>query len=121
MNNRIKNTCILVILISFLLIVEFIPVTCIFKQVAGIYCPACGMTRAFHYIIALDFAKAFKLNILSIPLFIFIFLSIIALIYEIITNKFNYLKSILKILSNKYIVSIIFLTIFLSFIFNNLQ
>ena len=59
MKNRIKNVLILLILILFLLFVLNIPVTCIFKSVTGISCPACGMTRAFISILHLNFLNAF--------------------------------------------------------------
>lgn len=120
MKNRIKNICILTILTLFLLVIKFIPVTCIFNQVTGIYCPACGMTRAFHSILNLNFINAFCYNILSIPLFIFIFSSYIRLTYEIFVGKFEYAPKLLKLLSNKLILIIIFVMIFISFIINNI-
>lgn len=120
MKNRIKNSCILAILIISLLIIRTIPVTCIFKQVTGIACPACGMTRAFNSILFLNFVNALYYNILSIPLFIFITLSIVILIYEIIFNKFVYIPKLLESLSNKFVILILFLCIFISFIINNI-
>ena len=120
MKNRIKNICILTILTSFLLVIELVPVTCIFKQVTGIYCPACGMTRAFHSILNLNFRDAFSYNILSIPLFIFIVSSFLILIYETLIGKFEYVPKLLKLLSNKLILIIIFISIFISFIINNI-
>lgn len=119
MRNRIKNICILTILTLFLLVIKFIPVTCIFKQVTGIYCPACGMTRAFNSILNLNFIDAFCYNILSIPLFIFIIFSFIVLIYETLVEKFEYIPKILKLLSNKFVLIIIFILIFISFLINN--
>lgn len=98
MKNRIKNVLILLILILFLLFVLNIPVTCIFKSVTGISCPACGMTRAFISILHLNFLNAFLLNILSIPLFIFICISVIIMIIEIFRNKFNYIPKLLNFL-----------------------
>lgn len=120
MKNRIKNICILTILTLFLLVIKFIPVTCIFKQVTGIYCPACGMTRAFHSILNLNFINAFCYNMLSIPLFIFIVSSFIILIYETLIGKFEYVPRLLKLLSNKLVLVIIFAMIFMSFIVNNI-
>lgn len=120
MKNRTKNICILAILALFLLMIELIPVTCLFLQVTGIYCPACGMTRAFHFILTFHFIEAFDYNILAIPLFIFIFFSVVRLIYEIIMNKWSYIPNILKILSNKFIVAFIFILLFITFVNNNL-
>lgn len=119
MNNRMKNICVLAVLTLFLLVIEMIPVTCLFLQVTGIYCPTCGMTRAFHSILAFDFISAFHYNILSIPLFIFIAVSFMILVYEIVTNQFRYIPKLLEILSNKFVLIIIFLFMIISFIINN--
>lgn len=120
MKNRIKNICILAILTLFLLVIELVPVTCIFNQVTGIYCPACGMTRAFYSILNFNFIDAFCYNILSIPLFIFIISSLIILIYEVLLNKFEYIPKLLKLLSNKFVLILIFVMISISFILNNI-
>lgn len=121
MQNRRKNIIILTILITFLLILSIIPATCLFKKVTGIYCPACGMTRAFYSIIYnFDLIQAFSYNILSIPLFIFIISSSFILIYEIITNKFNYIPKLLQLLSNKLVLTFIFIFVIISFIVNNI-
>ena len=119
--NRIKNFFILIILIIFLYTISILPVTCFFKSVTGIYCPACGMTRAFYSIIYnFDLIQAFSYNILSIPLFIFIVSSSFILIYEIITNKFNYIPKLLQLLSNKLVLAFIFIFVIISFIVNNI-
>ena len=121
MQNRRKNIIILTIIITFLLILSIIPATCLFKKVTGIYCPACGMTRAFYSIIYnFDLIQAFSYNILSIPLFIFIVSSSFILIYEIITNKFNYIPKLLQLLSNKLVLAFIFIFVIISFIVNNI-
>ena len=120
MSNRSKNICILAILILFLFIVEIIPVTCIFKTVTGISCPACGMTRAFHSIMQLQFYEAFTFNILSIPLFVVIIIAIICLLYEIVTNKYLFIPKLLQCLSNKYVIIAIIILLCLSFLVNNI-
>lgn len=120
MKNRIKNIFILGILALFLLVIYLVPVTCIFKQVTGISCPSCGMTRAFHYILNFNFIDAFYYNILSIPLFIFIVSSFIILIYEILANKFDYIPKLLNLFANKFVLIFIFTIMFLSFIINNI-
>lgn len=121
MNNRMKNICILIVLSLFLLMIELLPVTCIFKQVTGISCPSCGMTRAFYSILKLDFLGAFQYNILSIPLFVFIISSFIILMYEIFTNQFQYIPKLLKLLSNKFVICIVTILLFTSFILNNIS
>ena len=116
---RLKNGIILTILISFLCLVMIIPVTCIFKTVTGISCPACGMTRAFLAILHFDFLTSFWHNILAIPFFVFLIFSIILLIKDFICNDFNYIPKLLNFLGKHYIGIIILLAI--SFIFNNLK
>jgi hypothetical protein len=116
MKNRTKNILIILIVILFLLFVMNIPVTCIFKSVTGISCPACGMTRAFISIVHFNFIDAFFLNILSIPLFIFMVISIFILIVEIFQNKFNYVPKLLKFFGKYWYIFIILLVI--SFVWN---
>ena len=119
MATREKNIWILIlfILIAFLLFVLNIPVTCIFKSVTGISCPSCGMTRAFLSILHFNFVDAFFLNVLSIPLFLFIIFSIIIMIIEIFKNKFEYIPKLIRFLGKYWYIFIILLTI--SFIWNN--
>ena len=62
MKNRIKNICILTVLTLFLLVIKIVPVTCLFKQVTGIYCPACGMTRAFITLLEGNILKSLYYN-----------------------------------------------------------
>ncbi len=119
MNYRLKNGLILFILISFLCFVAIMPVTCIFKTVAGIYCPACGMTRAFLAILHFDFLEACYQNLLSIPLFFFLAFSVIMLIKDFIKNRFSYIPKVLDFFSRYYLFIIILLII--SFAFNNLK
>ena len=119
MKNRTKNILILFILIVFFLFVLTVPVTCIFKSVTGISCPACGMTRAFISILYFNFIDAFLLNILSIPLFIFLAISVIILIIEIFQNKFDYLPKVINFLGKYWYIFILLLII--SFIWNNIN
>lgn len=117
--NRLKNGIILIILISFLCLVAIIPVTCIFKTVTGISCPACGMTRAFLAILHFDFLTSIWHNILGIPLFIFLIFSCIALFKDFICNDFAYIPKVLNFFGKHYILFLILLGI--SFLFNNLK
>ncbi len=117
--NRLKNGLILIILISFLCFVAIMPVTCIFKTVTGICCPACGMTRAFLAIFHLDFLSSIWHNILGIPLFIFLIYSIAMLVKDFIKNRFDYITNVLNFLTKHYILILILLCI--SFLFNNLK
>ena len=117
--NRLKNASIFMILTSFLCLVANLPVTCIFKSVTGISCPACGMTRAFLAIFQFDFLAATWQNLLSIPLFCFLAFSIFMILKDFIQNRFSYLPNVIKFLG-KY--PIFFLALIgISFLFNNLK
>lgn len=120
MNARTKNICILLVLSLFLLMISLMPVTCLIYQVTGIYCPSCGMTRAFYSILHFQFIDAFNYNILSIPLFVFIIVSVFSLLYEIFKNKFTYISNLLNILSKKPVIFIILFLLLISFILNNI-
>ncbi len=117
--NRIKNGIILLILISFLCFVAIMPVTCIFKTVTGIYCPACGLTRSFLSIINFHFIDAIWYNILGIPMFAFIITFILMLIYDFLKNRFYFIPKLLNFFEKHYIFILVLLLI--SFVFNNLK
>lgn len=117
--NRIKNFIILAILIIFLYTISILPVTCFFKLVTGIYCPACGMTRAFISILNLNFLDAIYFNILSIPLFIFIVYFSFRLVVDLIRNDFVFIPNLLDFFKNYYWIFLILLLI--SFVFNNIN
>ena len=117
--NRIKNFIILTILIIFLYTISILPVTCFLKSVTGIYCPACGMTRAFISILNLNFLDAIYFNILSIPLFIFIIYFSFRLIIDLIKNDFVFVPNLLNFFKNYY--WIILISLFISFFFNNIK
>lgn len=38
---------------------------CLFHSVTGLFCPGCGLTRAAHALVHLDFARAFEMNALA--------------------------------------------------------
>ena len=39
---------------------------CLFHTVTGLFCPGCGLTRAAHALVHLDFARALEMNALAI-------------------------------------------------------
>ncbi len=75
---------------------------CIFYNITGIYCPSCGMTRAFVALSRLDFKSAFMYN----PMFILVPLSLVPLfinqfLFEIkksTLNMYFFLLTIILIL-----------------------
>ncbi len=117
--NRLKNGLILLILISFLCFIAVMPVTCIFKTVTGICCPACGMTRAFFAILHFNYLEAFYQNILSIPFFVFIIFSVFMLFKDFIQNRFSYISNLLYFFGKHY--SLIISLLIISFLFNNFK
>lgn len=116
---RVKNLIILIILFSFLCLVAIMPVTCIFKTVTGISCPACGMTRSFLAILHFNFLEACFQNLLGIPLFIFLAFSVVRIFYDLYKNIFSYIPNLLDFLGKHYILFL--LLILVSFVFNNLK
>lgn len=51
---------------------------CIFNKITGWYCPGCGMTRAVHSILRLNFYQAVRFNalifIIPLPLILYYFM-----------------------------------------------
>ena len=119
MKNRLfKVTIISIVMILFYsLIISKSEIECVILKHAGFACPGCGMTRAFRYIIKLKLIDAFKMNILSIPLFVFLLLLIIFLIYDVIANK-HLFENTISYVGKKFSILIIVLLI-ISMIVNN--
>lgn len=78
---------------------------CLVKNIFGISCFGCGLTRGFICILELDFKKATQYNILSIPLFIGISLYMMLVFVDIIFSK-DYVTLLEKILSKKYMLAV---------------
>ena len=94
------------ILLGILFIILDIIYVCPFNYYFHIPCPGCGMTRAFKLILQGNILESLRYNLLAIPLFIFIILSMIFLVVDIIKNQTKYLAYIERI-SQKYGVWII--------------
>lgn len=110
MKNRMFKLSILIIEISFFLMVFIFNFECIFKRIFNIYCPSCGMTRAFIAIIKFDFIKAIDYNILSVPLFLFLIIINLSIIFDIVLNS-KFSNKIIVNLRNYYYIVIISLII----------
>jgi hypothetical protein len=58
---------------------------CVFKNIFGIKCYGCGLTRGMSAVLHLDFQKMYelnKLNIISIPLLTFLYLQAIFVLFK---------------------------------------
>ncbi len=115
---RIINILILTIIfvLFFLIMIQEISFKCIFLKYLHVPCVSCGMTRAFKYIFNFDFINAFKANIISIPLAIYLVFLVVFLIYDILFDKYTAITVTSKIFSKYYIIIILLLII--SFIYN---
>lgn len=68
--DRLRECCVVWPLFAGILTVELIfpPLSlCRWKQVAGIPCPGCGLTRAVIHLFNLDFVAAIRQNLLVFP------------------------------------------------------
>ena len=62
---------IILCIIAFLLMQKFhLFLPCVFHEVTDLYCPGCGMTRAFLAILQLDFYQAIRYNLFSPIVFV---------------------------------------------------
>ena len=117
-----KNRIIKIFIIFFEAVLLYVflnfNIGCFFRNFLGFYCPGCGLTRAFISILNFDFVSAIKYNIISIPLFIFLLVLNILLLYDIIFNKNKSWKLIEKV--SKYYFVIIFLLV-ITMIINNVN
>ena len=116
--NRIFKIGILLGLILLGLFIFCIGWDCPFREYLHMNCPGCGMTRAFLSILNLDFLSAIRYNIMAIPLFIILFVSVIFLVVEIMYDKDVYFKEIFKQVYTN--VDFIVLTMLITLIINNI-
>jgi hypothetical protein len=64
-----------------------LPSVCMFKNITGLPCSGCGMTRAFCALAHGDIHQAFHLNIASIPLALILAIAALLMVAEAIDNK----------------------------------
>ena len=108
--NRVVNILILLIVFTLFVIIFILDtkIPCVFKNMLGISCPGCGMTRAIHEILHFNFFQSIKYNILALPLVVLGIISTPVIIYDIIFNKNIFITVSNKILTKYwYIVLII--------------
>ncbi|MBR2611820.1 MAG: DUF2752 domain-containing protein [Clostridia bacterium] len=74
---KLSEKLITLLAVAVLVVVmNIIDVACVFKEIFGIFCPGCGMTRAYISLLYLDFRSAFLYHPMfwSIPLLILFYL-----------------------------------------------
>ena len=102
------------------LLTRIFPVSlCPIKNIFGISCFGCGMTRGFISILNFDFITAIKYNVLSVPLFIGIALYSIFSLIDVFLDK-NYIYIIEKYLAEKYMFLIYIIILIIATILNNI-
>ena len=79
-------------------IIEGGPAICVFKNLLGIECPGCGMTRAFSCIMHGDLIAAVSYNrlvIIVFPLFCLVLLrDIFSLLKEFVKDRHSYKETV---------------------------
>ena len=119
--NRFQNILILGVLFGILFLIFFLDFhwRCPIKQIFGLSCPACGLTRSFQEILHFHFWKSFSYNILGLPLFLAGLWSIGMLIRDIGCNT-NRFQTVLLTFLQKYAVWI-FLDLGLNMVINSIR
>ncbi len=92
---------------------------CPIKNIFGVPCFGCGMTRGFISILELDFKTAFEHNVLSIPLFFGIALYCIISLIDFFLDK-NYVYIIEKNLAKKIMYPLYIIILIIAAILNNI-
>lgn len=91
---------------------------CLLKNLAGVSCFGCGMTRGFIAILRLDFAAAFKHNALAVPLFLGIVVHAALLLVDVLFGK-DHLDKFEYILSRKWMYILYGLLLIVGMLGNN--
>lgn len=74
---------------------------CPIQGLFDIPCPGCGLTRGFIAILNFDFEEAIRYHVLSIPLFLGIFVYAILCVTDILWNR-NDIEHMERLLKRKY-------------------
>ena len=91
---------------------------CPIQSIFNVSCFGCGLTRGFIAILHFDFCKATEYNVLSIPLFISVFMYVLFSFTDIIFDK-NYIEAIESQLLKKYMYVLYVGILIIAYIFNN--
>jgi hypothetical protein len=74
---------------------------CLFKNVTGVPCPACGSTRATIQLLHGEFLNSFLINPFGILTTILIAVSVFWMIIDIVTNKDSFFQFLRKDWDNR--------------------
>lgn len=77
---------------------------CLFHQVSGLPCPACGTGRGLRCILHGDFSNAWMYNPLSYVALILTFISLGWMMIDLKKNKFTFLPSLKKPVAFRYTI-----------------
>ena len=118
--NRLIKILILLVFFLFYYIIELkdILTPCLFKIIFSIECPMCGISRAIKQILDLNIQASFQYNLLAIPVFIFLIVNAIILVYDVIFSK-KQLEKIYNYLGKYYLL--ILIVLILNMVINNLK
>ena len=110
MNNRRLTVLISIILLVFGILVVFVfDVDCVFKSTIGVPCPGCGLTRGFRELLSGHLLKAEGYNVLTIPIFLFLLMFFVLLIYDLFFRKGTVSLFFTKIVNNYKVILFIVL------------
>lgn len=60
---------------------------CVWKNIFGIACPGCGLSRGVSAIMRGHFQQALQYNYLSYPLFVMLLIAFFCILYDLVTGK----------------------------------
>ena len=82
-------------------------IPCVIYELSGFYCPGCGATRMFFYLLEFNFYKAFRSNML-----LFVFLPFIIVCFvDFVINYLYRKKPLIDKISNKIWYTLLGITI----------
>lgn len=93
---------------------------CLVKNIFGVNCPGCGLTRGFISVLRLDFKSAFSYHVLAVPLFFGIFLYCFFCIVDVAFHK-AYVVKIEKQMAKWYMYIVYSIILIVAGILNSLS
>ena len=111
-DNKLKKITIIAVILAGYFFLIFYPhfinnySFCLFKDITGIPCPACGSTRATILLFKGEVLQSILMNPLALVTNFGILVSLLWLIYEIITGRNEFMNFMKKDWSKRYKVLI---------------